>query len=82
MDLHTLVFIWKKMRQTHPNLEKVRQALDDMSTYAQIGEGTITNEISDEADWRDNWKAYFLLFPSAIFLLNLPGKTCRRTNRT
>ena len=43
-------------------LEKVRQALDDMSTYAQIGEGTITNEISDEADWRDNWKAYFSSF--------------------
>ena len=43
-------------------LEKVRQALDDMSTYAQIGEGTITTEISDEADWRDNWKAYFSSF--------------------
>lgn len=43
-------------------LGKVRQALDDMSTYAQIGEGTITTEISDEADWRDNWKAYFSSF--------------------
>ena len=54
-------------------LEKVRQALDDMSTYAQIGEGTITTEISDEADWRDNWKAYFSSFSIGNIFIKPPG---------
>ncbi|MDY3873014.1 MAG: 50S ribosomal protein L11 methyltransferase [Roseburia lenta] len=43
-------------------LEKVKSGLDDMRSYAPIGLGSITSEISDEADWRDNWKAYFSSF--------------------
>lgn len=43
-------------------LKQVEKALDDMRSYAEIGAGTITSEVSDEADWRDNWKAYFSSF--------------------
>lgn len=43
-------------------LKQVENALDDMRSYAEIGAGTITSEVSDEADWRDNWKAYFSSF--------------------
>lgn len=43
-------------------LAKIRDALDDMSAYTTIGSGRITTEISDEADWRDNWKQYFSSF--------------------
>ena len=43
-------------------LSDLKEELDDMKTYANVGEGSITTEISDEADWRDNWKQFFSSF--------------------
>lgn len=43
-------------------LEQIRQALISMKAYTNIGTGRITTELSDEADWRDNWKQYFSSF--------------------
>ena len=63
-------------------LEKVRQALDDMSTYAQMARVRSRLKSQTRRIGVTTGKPIFLLFPSAIFLLNLPGKTCRRTNRT
>lgn len=40
----------------------VRGELEDMRAYVHIGEGQITTEISDECDWRDNWKQFFSAF--------------------
>lgn len=43
-------------------LDVLREELADMQTYVNIGEGQITTEISDECDWRDNWKQFFSAF--------------------
>lgn len=43
-------------------LSDLKEELDDMKTYANVGKGSITTEISDEADWRDNWKQFFSSF--------------------
>ena len=43
-------------------LRQVKDELSQMSAYTNIGDGNITSDISDEADWRDNWKQYFSSF--------------------
>ncbi len=43
-------------------LAQVRDEIEAMRAYANIGQGTIEKALSDEADWRDNWKAFFSAF--------------------
>lgn len=43
-------------------IAKIQEELSDMRAYTDIGEGNIVTEISDESDWRDNWKQYFSSF--------------------
>lgn len=43
-------------------LTQIQKELDAMRAYAKIGDGTIVEEVSDEADWRDNWKEFFSAF--------------------
>ncbi len=50
-------------------LAKIKEALDDMSAYTDMGSGRITEEVSDEADWRDTWKAYFSSFSIGSLLI-------------
>ncbi len=40
-------------------LEQIRNGLNEISGYADIGEGSISSSESDEDDWRNNWKDYF-----------------------
>ncbi len=37
----------------------IRSGLKELSTYMNVGAGSITQATSDEADWRDNWKEFF-----------------------
>ncbi len=43
-------------------LAKVRENLAEIATYCDIGEGTITEEVTGEEDWVNNWKNYFHQF--------------------
>lgn len=43
-------------------LQQIEDELSKMRAYTNIGDGNITCDISDEADWRDNWKQYFSSF--------------------
>lgn len=43
-------------------LQQIEDELSQMGAYTNIGDGNITWDISDEADWRDNWKQYFSSF--------------------
>lgn len=45
--------------ETERLLTAIRNELDSMSGYLDIGEGSIEEFISDESDWRNNWKDYF-----------------------
>ena len=36
--------------------------LEEISSYMDIGEGTVTVDILDDKEWRDNWKQFFHKF--------------------
>ncbi len=43
-------------------LGRVRQELDGLRPFLDIGEGTVTEELTEDTDWINNWKAYFHQF--------------------
>lgn len=43
-------------------LGNVRQALDELRMFVDIGEGTITESQTEDKDWINNWKQYFHQF--------------------
>ncbi|MDD6193993.1 MAG: 50S ribosomal protein L11 methyltransferase [Lachnospiraceae bacterium] len=50
-------------------LQQIEDELSQMCAYTNIGDGNITCDISDEADWRDNWKQYFSSFSIGNILI-------------
>ena len=40
-------------------LETVRNELDEMRSYVDIGEGRIEEGVTEDTDWRDNWNQFF-----------------------
>ena len=43
-------------------LARVREELEDLRSFADIGEGTITESQTEDKDWINNWKQYFHQF--------------------
>lgn len=43
-------------------LQQVKEALDDMRNWCEIGEGSITVDETEDLDWINNWKKYFHQF--------------------
>ncbi|MCI8292722.1 MAG: 50S ribosomal protein L11 methyltransferase [Hespellia sp.] len=43
-------------------LQKVRQELEEMRSYLEVGEGTIEESQTEDVDWVNNWKQYFHQF--------------------
>ena len=43
-------------------LVNVRAELEDMRSYANVGEGTIEESQTEDVDWVNNWKKYFHQF--------------------
>jgi ribosomal protein L11 methyltransferase len=43
-------------------LENVKVALDELRSFMDIGEGTITASETEDKDWINNWKQYFSQF--------------------
>ncbi len=43
-------------------LKKVRQELESIRLFMEIGEGTITVDETEDIDWINNWKQYFHQF--------------------
>lgn len=43
-------------------LKKVEQELEDMRLFAEIGDGTVTVDETEDLDWINNWKQYFHQF--------------------
>ena len=43
-------------------LKDVREALDDLKNFMDIGEATIEESQTDDKDWINNWKQYFHQF--------------------
>lgn len=43
-------------------LEKVREELEDLRMFCEIGAGTVTVDETEDIDWINNWKQYFHQF--------------------
>lgn len=43
-------------------LERVREELDSLKEFMDIGEGTIEETVTDDLDWINNWKEFFKPF--------------------
>lgn len=43
-------------------LVQVRQAMEALREFAEVGDGTITASVTEDQDWRNNWKQYFHAF--------------------
>ena len=53
-------------------LERVREQLESVRRYCEIGEGTVTVDETEDLDWINNWKQYFHRF-SVDDLLVIPS---------
>ena len=43
-------------------LSTVKEQLEELRTYLEIGEGSVTVEETEDIDWINNWKQYFHQF--------------------
>lgn len=42
--------------------KEITEGLEEISSFVNVGEGTITTEETDDGDWINNWKAFFKPF--------------------
>lgn len=57
-----LSFYLDGQEDTEDLLERVRQALDELKSFTDIGSGAITCSQTEDKDWINNWKEYFHQF--------------------
>lgn len=57
-----LSFYLEEDADTEAVLERVREELDGLRMFVDIGEGTITRSQTEDKDWINNWKEYFHQF--------------------
>lgn len=50
-------------------IRSIREQLDEMRAYTDIGEGRIEEGVTEDTDWRDNWKKYFKPIKTGSFLI-------------
>ncbi|MCR5402715.1 MAG: 50S ribosomal protein L11 methyltransferase [Butyrivibrio sp.] len=52
-----------KVKKTPEEMkEDIKQVLDDLRTFSDIGDGTISVDVTEDIDWINNWKQYFHKF--------------------
>ena len=64
---HISVSIWKKMKIKESLLEAVKNELEDMRAYVEVGEGTIEESQTEDVDWVNNWKN---IFTSSMWMIS------------
>ena len=57
-----LSFYLDEEEDKEPLLASVREALDELRLFVDIGEGTIVESQTEDKDWINNWKQYFHQF--------------------
>lgn len=57
-----LTFYLDEEVDKHEMLLKVRQELEEMRSYLNVGDCTIEESKTEDVDWVNNWKQYFHLF--------------------
>ena len=57
-----LSFYLDGQEDTEKILERVRQALEELKSFTDIGSGAISSSQTEDKDWINNWKEYFHQF--------------------
>ena len=57
-----LNFYVEEDQDPQPLLDRVKEALEELRMFMDIGEGTITESQTEDKDWINNWKQYFKQF--------------------
>ncbi len=57
-----LNFYVEEGEPTEELLARVREELEELRLFVDIGEGTITHSMTEDKDWVNNWKEYFHQF--------------------
>lgn len=52
----------KPQKETEALLEQIRSEMSAMKAYADLGSCEIIESITDQEDWKNNWKQYFSSF--------------------
>ena len=64
---------------TEEKLKAVREGLEEISQFVNIGTAKITESETDDKDWINNWKQYFTVYrgpyPDQADLGGDPGRT-------
>lgn len=52
-----------KVKKTPEEIEsQIKEQLDELRTFSDIGDGTISISVTEDIDWINNWKQYFHKF--------------------
>ena len=51
-------FYLEPEREQAELLEKVKEGLEELRAFVDVGEGTITESQTEDKDWINNWKQY------------------------
>ncbi len=52
-----------KVKKTPEEMQaSIREVLDDLASWSDIGDGTISVDVTEDIDWINNWKQYFHKF--------------------
>ena len=57
-----LTFYLEESKNSAELLDRVKEELEEMRAYLNIGEGTIEESETEDVDWVNNWKQYFHQF--------------------
>ena len=52
----------KEKRTPEQMQADIREKLDELKTFSDIGDGTISVDVTEDIDWINNWKQYFHQF--------------------
>ena len=53
----------EKVKKTPEEMQAaIREKLDELKTFSDIGDGTISVDVTEDIDWINNWKQYFHKF--------------------
>ena len=61
---------------TEEKLKAVREGLEEISQFVNIGTAKITESETDDKDWINNWKQYFKPFTVDHILIKPPTASC------
>lgn len=62
-DANTYIYFYiSEQEDIDKRLEEIKEAIEEIRDFVDIGEASISVQLTDEEDWANNWKQYFKPF--------------------